>query len=103
MFARIKNSWELVKASAAVLSADKELIIFPIVSSIGVLLVTLSFALPFFVSGLLDSFLAGESRILGYGVLFLFYLDFPLFVCQHVAQAPFYAQRHFFALTHVAL
>ena len=38
MFAKLKNSWALIKASAAVLRADKELIIFPIVSGIGVLI-----------------------------------------------------------------
>ena len=32
MFARISNSWSLVKASWAVLRADKELIIFPIIA-----------------------------------------------------------------------
>lgn len=74
MISRISNSWELVKASASVLRADKELIVFPIISSIGVLLVTLSFALPFLLSGLFDSMISGESRILGYIVLFLFYL-----------------------------
>ena len=31
MFARISNSWQLVKASVAVLRADKELVIFPII------------------------------------------------------------------------
>lgn len=74
MFDRIAISWELVKASAQVLKADKELIVFPVVSAIGVLLVSLSFALPFFLTGLLDSLLAGEARVFGYGVLFLFYL-----------------------------
>lgn len=74
MFARIGNSWELVKASAAVLSADKELIIYPIVSSIGVLIVTISFALPFLLTDLLGSFFAGGSQVLGYVVLFFFYL-----------------------------
>ena len=49
MFTRISNSWQLVKASAAVLRADKELIIFPIVSMIGVLIVTATFAAPPFV------------------------------------------------------
>ena len=37
MFAKIGNSWALIKASAAVLRADKELIVFPIVSAVGVL------------------------------------------------------------------
>ncbi len=74
MFARISNSWELVKASAAVLRADKELIVYPIVSSIGVLIVTVSFAVPFILTDLLGSFFSGGSQVLGYIVLFFFYL-----------------------------
>jgi hypothetical protein len=74
MFARISNSWALVKASAAVLQADKELIVFPIVSSIALLLVSLTFAVPFFLSGAMDAILAGGSEFFGYLVLFVFYL-----------------------------
>ncbi len=74
MFKRIANSWELVKASAEVLRADKELIVFPIVSSIGVLIVTASFALPMLFAGVFDEILAGGSAFLGIGVAFLFYL-----------------------------
>jgi len=74
MFRRIANSWELIKASAAVLSADKELIVFPIVSSVGVLIVTASFALPMLLAGFFDSVVAGDSQVLGVVVAFLFYL-----------------------------
>lgn len=51
MFRRLSNSWQLVKASAEVLRADKELVVFPIVSAIAVLLVTASFIVPIFVVG----------------------------------------------------
>lgn len=74
MFKRITNSWELVKASAAVLRADKELVVFPIVSSIGVLIVTATFAVPMLFAGFFDAVLAGESRVLGTVVAFLFYV-----------------------------
>ncbi len=74
MFDRIRDSWELVKASANVLQADKELIVFPIVSSLALLFVTATFALPFMLSGLFDSFMAGETRVFGFVVLFVFYL-----------------------------
>ncbi len=74
MFARISNSWELVKASAEVLMADKELIIYPIVSSIALLLVSVSFAVPIFLSNALDSILAGQAQVFGFLVLFAFYL-----------------------------
>ena len=72
MFSRISNSWELVKASAQVLRADKELIVFPIVSAIGLLLVTVAFAVPVFVSGLIDELT--ENQVLSAIVLFLFYV-----------------------------
>lgn len=74
MFKRITNSWELIKASAAVLRADKELIVFPIVSSIGVLIVTATFALPMLLAGFFDSLVAGENQALGVVVAFVFYL-----------------------------
>jgi hypothetical protein len=74
MVDRIRNSWELVKASAGVLQADKELIVFPIVSSLALLLVTATFAIPFLLSSLFDSIIAGQSQFVGYIVLFVFYL-----------------------------
>ena len=40
MFERLANSWRLTKASARVLSADKELVVFPLVSAATLLLVT---------------------------------------------------------------
>ena len=74
MFARIRNSWALIKASAAVLRADKELVVFPIVSSIGLLVVTASFALPMLMAGFFDSLFEGEARVLGAVVGFAFYV-----------------------------
>ena len=77
MLTRLSNSWELVKASAAVLRADKELVVFPIISTIGVLLVTISFILPMIFAGVLDSLISGEAgniNILSFIIAFLFYL-----------------------------
>ncbi len=74
MFRRIANSWELIKASASVLRADKELMVFPIVSAVGVLIVTATFALPMLLTNFFDAVVAGESRVLGAVVAFLFYL-----------------------------
>jgi hypothetical protein len=75
MFTRLANSWELLKASARVLMADKELVVFPIISAIGVLLVTLTFALPMFFSNFFDSaFLGGRIEVMGFLVAFLFYV-----------------------------
>lgn len=69
------NSWALVKASAAVLRLDKELMLFPVLSGIGAVLVTLTFVAPLWLSGgwmvLAEE---GGSGYLGYVVGFLFYL-----------------------------
>lgn len=46
MFARIERSWGLIKASAAVLRSDTELLLFPILSAGASLLLIASFALP---------------------------------------------------------
>jgi hypothetical protein len=74
MFDKIRNSWELLKASVAVLRADKELIVFPILSTVAVLIVTASFALPMLFAGFADSLFAGDSQVLGAIVGFLFYV-----------------------------
>ena len=74
MFDKLKNSWNLIKASASVLNADKELIIFPFLSSIALLIVTASFAVPLFAAGFFDQMLGGKSEIFHYVVLFLFYV-----------------------------
>jgi len=76
MFRSLSNSWELVKASAVVLRSDKELVIFPIVSAIGVLIVTATFAVPLFLAGLFDQMYTDGHGLqpLGMLVAFLFYL-----------------------------
>ncbi len=74
MFDKLSNSWALIKASAAVLRADKELIVFPIVSAIGVLIVTISFAFPMLLAGIFDSILKSESKTLVFIIGFVFYV-----------------------------
>ncbi len=74
MFERLSNSWELVKSSAKVLVADKELLVFPIISSIGVLIVSAVFIVPSIFANLFDSFFSEKFQIIGYVVLFLFYV-----------------------------
>ena len=71
---RLSNSWELLKASANVLWMDKELMIFPIISAIGTIIVTATFMLPLFAANLFDSILAGHAQIFGLILLFLFYV-----------------------------
>ena len=46
MFERFSRSWALIKASASVLQKDKELLVFPAVSSVAALLVAGSFLGP---------------------------------------------------------
>lgn len=46
MFERFARSWSLIKASASVLSKDKELLVFPAVSAVAGLIVVASFILP---------------------------------------------------------
>jgi hypothetical protein len=77
MLQRLTNGWQLIKACAAVLRADKELVLFPILSSVGVLLVVASFAVPSLLAGLFDNLVAGKVpnfEIFGLILLFLFYL-----------------------------
>jgi hypothetical protein len=74
MLTRFSNSWNLVKASARVLWADKELVIFPIFSSVGVLVISISFFLPFLFSNMMDTLLTGGTQIFGLLVLFVFYI-----------------------------
>ncbi|MEN8241891.1 MAG: DUF6159 family protein [Chloroflexota bacterium] len=74
MFSKISNSWELVKASASVLRADKELLIFPIISTIGLFLVTAVFAIPLFAGAAVDAALFENFQVVGFIVLFAFYI-----------------------------
>jgi len=74
MFQRISNSWELVKESMRVLQADKELLIFPVISSIGVLIVSLTFLLPMIFAGAFDAIFAHGGEVMGLIVLFAFYI-----------------------------
>lgn len=73
MFRRLQNSWELAKASWRVLQADKELMVFPIVSFFASLLVLVTFAVPSFLAGIFDSAVAGNIGIMGALVGFAFY------------------------------
>ena len=72
MFQKLSNSWQLVKVSGQVLRADKELLIFPVISSLALILVSIVFFLP--VTFLAGDLAAEGGGILGYIVLFLFYV-----------------------------
>jgi len=70
----IQASWELIKASVEVLKADKELLIFPILSGIGVALVSVGFIVPLFAADLFESLVAGLGTVAALLVGFLYYL-----------------------------
>ncbi len=73
MLQKLSNSWQLIKASGRVLQADKELIVFPLISSIALILVTVSFFLPLILSG--TGFEVSETTgPVGYILLFLYYM-----------------------------
>ena len=78
MFDRLSRSWRLVKASAAVLRQDKELLLFPLISLGALVLVLASFAVPVIGLGVLDG-LSGHSdqriSIGMYAIAFLFYFS----------------------------
>jgi hypothetical protein len=71
MFDRISRSWTLVKASAAVLRSDKELLLFPVISAFATLLVLATFMVPVLGLKLFEGDTIGP---LGAVVGFLFYL-----------------------------
>jgi len=74
MFQKLANSWELVKASARVLQQDKELLVFPIISTIGVVLVTLGFFFPLLIGNLFDSVFSEDMRVVGFLVMLAYYV-----------------------------
>ncbi len=76
MFEKISRSWSLIKASAAVLRSDSELLVFPLLSSVSALLVLASFAAPLLLVGGPDSARWQQDEIqIGLMVWgFLFYL-----------------------------
>ena len=73
---KIERSWTLVKASWAVLRADKELIVFPVISSIVLMIVTASFFIPMFLAGMFEG---GREGIPVLGVVF----GFAFYVVQY--------------------
>lgn len=76
MFERLSTGWELMKQSFRVLWMDKQLIVFPAVSSVACLLVLASFALPLWNSPYAQVVLEeGEAPqdAVAYLILFLFY------------------------------
>lgn len=69
---RFSNSLELVRASGRVLAADKELLVFPLVSGVVSIFVTATFFAPALLFGWLDTMAGGGPAAYAFG--FLLYL-----------------------------
>jgi len=86
VFDKLSNSWELVKASAAVLRADTELLLFPVISAVLSIFVVVTFAVPVVLAGVFTSgSVEGASlSATAYAALFLFYVVqyFVIFFCN---------------------
>ena len=70
MFEKFSRSWSLVKASAAVLRSDKELLVFPVLSGLAAMLVMATFVIPMFALRLFENGVGVIGAVWG----FLFYL-----------------------------
>lgn len=76
MFERIIAGWELAKQSLAVLRSDKELLLFPLISGFSLLIVSVSFLLPFMTSESNRQMFLAENASqdpMVYVIIFLFY------------------------------
>jgi Family of unknown function (DUF6159) len=74
VFATFGRSWELAKSSLSVLRSDKELLLFPLVSFIGLVLVSIGFAIPWFALGGVNQIQDGQVNIVSLVLAFLYYL-----------------------------
>lgn len=75
MFRSFSRSIELVKTSFGILRQDKEMLLFPIMSMIGLAMVSIVFFVPTYAAGLLDSAGGGEStNPLLFIIAFLYYV-----------------------------
>ena len=70
---RISYTFDMMRSSWEVLKAEKQLVLFPLISGICCLLVLASFALPLWAIGIPNSAQLQQRPLLYYGLLFLFY------------------------------
>ena len=62
MFATLSRSWEYAKISYGVLWENKQLVIFPILSSIAAVIVMASFVVPLWSTGMFERLAEGEPE-----------------------------------------
>jgi len=73
MFATLERTWVLTKQSFAVLRADKEILLFPVMSAIAAIAVSATFLVPLFMTGAFPSGEEEPVKPVFYLWLFLFY------------------------------
>ena len=74
MSGRFARSWSLVKASGSVLKEDKELLVFPLISTFAMLLVVAAFIVPMFSTGMIHTLAQhGDWTMATYAWAFLYY------------------------------
>src|SRR5690554_6547971 len=87
MFDKFQRSWEMVKASAAVLRSDRELMLFPVLSGLATLLVMATFALPTLALKLFSNGFSLGGVLLGFAFYFCTYSVMIFFNCALVGAA----------------
>jgi hypothetical protein len=72
MSGKIARTWDLIKQSIQVLAADKRMLLFPVLSAIAVVVVSVSFLVPVVAADMFNH--RGQPLTNGeYGIMFLFY------------------------------
>lgn len=72
MFATFGRTWALTKQSFSVLRADKEILLFPVLSAIAAIIVTISFLVPLVMTGAIPK--AGQQPTAAFwAAMFVFY------------------------------
>ena len=74
MLERFRRSVELARASFGVLRADRELLVYPLVSFVALVVVTLSFAVPFLLTGAFTRTAEGNVDPVALVLGFLYYV-----------------------------
>lgn len=87
MFEKFSRSWELVKASGSVLRSDKELMLFPVLSSIATLAVLATFLVPTLALRIFENGFGVGGAIFGFLFYFCQYTVIIFFNCALVGAA----------------
>ena len=87
MFDKFSRSWGMVKASAAVLRSDRELMLFPVLSGLATLLVLATFALPTLALRLFSDGFGLAGALVGFAFYFCTYSVMIFFNCALVGAA----------------